>query len=195
MPSILMRALHWTPAEVGERLGLITLIVPTTGALLGGALMDAIAKSGRRVASFHVAIYLYAIVSPMLLIALLTHSDLATAILLAPTYMGSVLPLVVGSSIISLITPPRMRVQFTAIFLLSINMIGYGLGPVVIGILSDYVYPTHDGIRYALATVAAFIIPTAIGLLWLGIHNFGVAQARQARSTMGGVLSPQILLE
>ena len=43
-----------------------------------------------------------------------------------------------GFAVVQSIAPPRMRATATALLLLIINLIGYGLGPPIMGALSDY---------------------------------------------------------
>jgi MFS family permease len=51
-------------------------------------------------------------------------------------------------------TPPRMRGRMIAIYLLVVTLVGMGVGPLMIGILSDHVFPTKSGLGSAMAVVA-----------------------------------------
>ena len=61
---------------------------------------------------------------------------------------------------------PDMRALASAILLFIINLIGLGLGPFAVGLLSDYLKPTFgvDSIRYALLWVVV------IGAAWAALH-------------------------
>ena len=59
------------------------------------------------------------------------------------------------------LVPARMRATAAAILLFTINIIGLGLGPQGVGILSDLLAPTfgNESLRYALLiTVVGFAI-------------------------------------
>src|SRR5262249_12083254 len=59
------------------------------------------------------------------------------------------------------LVPLRMRAQAAAILFFILNIIGYGLGPLCVGKLSDLLKPTlgDDSIRWAmLATVVPWLI-------------------------------------
>src|SRR5262249_52338877 len=62
------------------------------------------------------------------------------------------------------LVPLRMRAQAAAILFFILNIIGYGLGPLCIGALSDYLRPSlgNDSIRWAMI---ATMIPWAISAL------------------------------
>ena len=72
----------------------------------------------------------------------------------------------------------RMRATASAIVLFIINMIGLGLGPQLVGTLSDLLAPTFGvaSIRYALLVVVV------IGALWSTLHY--VLAARTLREDL-----------
>ena len=64
------------------------------------------------------------------------------------------------------LVPPRLRAQASAVLLFVLNIIGLGLGPQFVGLLSDWLEPRYqiESIRYALLwTVAG-------GALWSTLH-------------------------
>jgi hypothetical protein len=62
----------------------------------------------------------------------------------------------------------RMRGVASAIMLLIINLIGLGLGPPVVGALSDGLAPQFgdDSLRYSLMIAVAVVVP------WAALHYF-----------------------
>ena len=66
--------------------------------------------------------------------------------------------------------PNNMRGQASAIYLLVVNMMGLALGPLILAMLTDYVFTGEsygvEGIRYSLLslTVVAHLVSTL--LLW-----------------------------
>ena len=65
-----------------------------------------------------------------------------------------------------------MRALATAIFLFVINLVGMGLGPLVVGIMSDLLEPRfgHESLRYALLIIS-------LGTVWAPIHYFIAARS------------------
>jgi predicted MFS family arabinose efflux permease len=66
---------------------------------------------------------------------------------------------------IQTLVPPRMRATATAIMFLVANLIGVGLGPLTVGMLSDALRPLlgEESLRYALLALCP-------GYLWAGWH-------------------------
>jgi hypothetical protein len=56
------------------------------------------------------------------------------------------------------------------------NVIGMGLGPLVVASLTQYVYG-EEAIRYSLATASSIMGPAALIVFWLGMKPYGRAMA------------------
>jgi MFS family permease len=64
------------------------------------------------------------------------------------------------------LVPPHMRAQAAAVMLLILNLVGMGLGPQLVGVLSDLLAPRFgdESIRWALLGTVA------LGALWATVH-------------------------
>jgi MFS family permease len=84
------------------------------------------------------------------------------------------------------VTPNQMRGQVTALYLFIFTVIGQGLGPVFIGLVTNFVIKDESLIRYAMAGTAAFMTPLAALIIWLGVKPYGRAIAEiKAREAAG----------
>ena len=98
--------------------------------------------------------------------ALVLAQDWSTTLLLWAAY-GVTAPIWSGPGYgLSLsLVEPRMRATQTAILFLLTNLVGFGLAPMIVGMLSDLLAPRFGGesLRYAML---------AIGLvnLWAALH-------------------------
>lgn len=83
------------------------------------------------------------------------------ALLFQSSYLGPTF------SVIQTLAPLKMRAVWAAITLLIINLIGLGLGPTMVGVLSDLFVPRfgNESLRYALLVIAA-ITPLAVLCYW-----------------------------
>lgn len=83
------------------------------------------------------------------------------ALLFQSSYLGPTF------AVIQTLAPLKMRAVWAAITLLIINLIGLGLGPTMVGVLSDLFIPRYgdESLRYALLVVAA-ATPFAIACYW-----------------------------
>jgi len=123
-------------AAVGTRLGLMNALGGATGVVLGGWLADrwrARHPCGRLWFSITVAILPVAIAVPMLLT---TDVSLAYA-LYAPFSLVVAMWMGAGGATVTDLVPPRLRATATAGYLFLITMIGLGIGPFLIGRLSE----------------------------------------------------------
>lgn len=83
-----------------------------------------------------------------------------------------------ATAALNLVTPNQMRGQIGAIYQLALNLIGVGLGPVAIGLLTDYVFRDEGLLRYSLIVAAFTVLPITIGVLWFALRPF--RRAREA---------------
>ena len=63
-----------------------------------------------------------------------------------------------------LVTPSRVRAQMVALYLLLDSLIGFGLGPTAVAVLTDFVFHDEARVGLALATVIAVIMPISFVL-------------------------------
>jgi sugar phosphate permease len=66
-----------------------------------------------------------------------------------------------------LITANRLRAQIGAAYMTFINLIGTFVGPLLVGVMSDYAAGDAQGLRHAMALVAAITTPLMIALMSL----------------------------
>ncbi len=126
---------RYLPASLA--FGAIAGFAVTAGTFLGGFASDRLSHRYPRVYSWLPTIGVLLALPLYLLSFWQTSFWPAFAILMvAPIfhylYLGP------GFAVVQSIAPPRMRATATALLLLIVNLIGYGLGPPIMGALSDY---------------------------------------------------------
>lgn len=155
---------------LGLALGIISGVCGAISSVLGGWIADKTAA--RDVRNSLLAPALAVLVSvPVFILALqVDDARAALAILVVPYLLnyfwyGPVYGTTQG------IVPPNMRATAAAILLFVINLIGLGLGPLAVGLLSDYVATgmglgPAEGIRWALIVASCFGVLSA-ALFWM----------------------------
>jgi MFS family permease len=109
---------------------------------------------------------------------------MATSVILYPE--GKVTPLqeklfctlggnirTIAAAKIQNLAPSRMRAQVTALYLMVVAFIGTGFGPIVVAVITDYVFANDATVGYSLALVALVTIPLGSGSLYLGLGARG----------------------
>ncbi|WP_375402435.1 spinster family MFS transporter [uncultured Sphingomonas sp.] len=166
-PSYLQRSLGYTVREVALVFAPLAAVAGTVGGLAGGAIANrAAASRGLHAQSWMVALLKLAALPFMLGFYLTDDRTLALIFyalnyLLASSYLGPTFALIQG------LAPLRMRAMWAAVTLLVINLIGLGLGPTMIGLLSDLLKPATgaESLRWALVCVGA-LTPWPIWHYW-----------------------------
>jgi hypothetical protein len=81
---------------------------------------------------------------------------------------------------LQIITPNQMRGQVTALFLFVFNVIGFGVGPTVVALLTDYVFRGENMLRYSLCAAACVLGPLAALIVWSGLKGYAESVRRSA---------------
>lgn len=154
--AFLMRGHAMPLAEVSVSFGLTAGIVGILGVLLAGYLADRLARRDPRW-TIWLIVAMIALLSPCMLAAYLVPGATASFVLLSlGNVIGSAyMPPTVAA--IQRLAPPDLRASASAIMLLFTALAG-GLGPLLVGMISDALEPQHG--QFALGW-AMLIIPAA----------------------------------
>ena len=154
VPAFLIRSHHMTKDSVGKWLFATSLTLGVLGTFLGGFITDRVSK---RDPSWYLRVP--AIASGMALpfaFAFYLWNDTATALLLSvPGLLLGGVYLGPTFAMTQTLVKPQMRALASSILLFIINLIGLGLGPLLVGWISDLLRPSvgDDSLRYALLIV------------------------------------------
>ena len=174
LPSFLDRSYSMPGREIGVYLALIIGLSGGIGTYLGGYLADRFAKQDIRWNLWVPAIAILAALPFNFGVFLSFTSQETLLYFLIPAMVGTIY---LGPSLamVQALVPLRMRTVSSAILLFIINIIGMGLGPQVVGILSDLLSDQYaeESMRYALF-IAGFVN------IWSAFHFFmGARTLRQ----------------
>lgn len=162
MPSFLIRNFGFDSLEVGSSLALITGIGGAVGTFLGGYFADKLGAKDKRWYLWVCAIP--GLISlPFMLSAVFSgQSQYALAFLFLATMSGA---FYLGPTIATthMLLSPAMRAMGSAVLFLILNLVGLGLGPLFVGVVSDLLAPTYgvDSLRYSLAITSLVALLSA----------------------------------
>jgi MFS family permease len=166
MPTIIARTWALPPAQIGLFFGACLLICAPIGAWCGGHFIDILQQRGRRDAAEIVGLWVTIIFIPFGIAApIVPHVGemffaLGAQLLVAGAYQP------VGASLLAKITPPRLMGKVTAIYLLVYYLLGRGLGPFVVALISDNFYSGPQALGYGLGTVSAILMFIGLAMIW-----------------------------
>lgn len=166
--------LNWIPAFLMRVLGMplsamATWFAPAAGItfgigiLGGGWLVSRAARKSPR-AYGTIPAFAAAVLIPTFIAALLVDSwQLSLALMLVPmaaciVYVAPALALVQN------LTAPRSRATASAVLMLMFNIVGLGLGPLFVGMISDALKPEYgdESLRWALMAIIPFAVAAGV---------------------------------
>jgi MFS family permease len=174
LPSFLTRSHHLPIAKVGLYLGLASGIGGAIGTIVGGRLSDALGARDERWRLRIVTVAM--LISPLCVLSVLFVQNLTllflasgTATMLGAAHLAPTL------ATIQNLTPLRMRARAASLVIFILNLLGLGLGPLIVGTLSDRLQPIvgADSLRYALTPVLLFALLAAAAYFAAG-EAYGV---------------------
>ena len=158
-PSFIMRSHGLSPADMSAFLALVFGLGSGFGIFLGGYLSDYFGRRDVKLMPRVVAVAILIGIPFGLALYIVDDSTLVFLLIGIPAAAGG---MYLGPSIamVQSLVAVRMRTVASALFLFIINLIGMGLGSLLIGGLSDGLKPTYgdDALRYALLIVTVFNI-------------------------------------
>jgi len=181
-PTYLIRTFGWSAKEAGFALGMIALLFTSSGAVCGGWLADRLAKRGYRDAHLRAAFIGTGIGLPFAIAATMLQDATWAMVIFAPTYFFGAFPFALAPAAISTITPNQLRGQLTALYLFTINLLGFGVGPAFIGFVTDNVFKDENMVGYSISLVAALAVPVALVLIWRAMGQYAQEAEGMSRS-------------
>lgn len=158
-PAYLSRRFGLLPQEIGWTWGVVVSCSGAFGALVGGVIIDRLYLRGRRDANLIVPAIGALASWPLLTIAYFLPSP--TAVLVALGVGMSLFSMIASGSYAAWrqIAPPQFRGRITAGFAVIAGLFGAGLGPVVVALVTDYVFGDEAMVGASLALVLCIAVP------------------------------------
>ena len=178
IPTFFIRNHGLTAGEVGIYYGSLVMVAGSLGIVFGGRLSDYLSRKGYKDSNMRVGL-LAAILTLLCNVVYLIDNMTLLWIVMFFNVFTVAMPFGVAPAAIQEVMPNSMRGQASAIYLLVITLIGLGIGPTAVALVTDYVFQDDMAIRYSIFWVASIITVGAVVLLWLGIKPY-----RQAQDTL-----------
>ncbi len=177
-PAFFIRKYGWTPGQVGYVYGSILLVFGTSGVVSAGWMADALRRRGYTDANLRVIMIGALCCIPFGIAAPLVNNIWLALALMAPFTFFWSLPHGIAPAALQPVTPNQMRAQVSALYLFSVNLIGLGIGPTFVALLTDYLYKDPALVGYSLATIAAIMAPLSALILYTGLKYYRASLAQ-----------------
>lgn len=162
--SFLARSRGLALHEVGWQIAVVMSICGILGTLIGGWAVDRLRNLDERWSPWAIAGINLVLASSLWM---LTAVSSWIAVLVALGLLAAVSSAWMGPTyaLCQSLVGPKMRGKMSGVLFFLMNVVGYGLGPVTVGLVSDLLHPTFgdQALRYA-------ILGTTPLLMWSALH-------------------------
>ncbi len=166
------RTYHMGAHVYGPLAGMLGLIGAPIGVLIGAWLSERMQKRWSD-AHLRLAAIVHALIMPIYIFTpLLPNATLALGL----QFLMGILMLVAAPSQLAamqIITPNRMRAQVNALYMITISVIGNGLGPSVVALMTEHLFHAETQLGTAMMTLAAICTPISLLCLILTVKPYG----------------------
>ena len=178
LPEFFIRMHGWTPRQAGPYLGLTAMILGPIGLFSAGSIADYLTARGRSDAKMRVGLWSAVAWFPFgIAVPLMPTGELAFLAYI-PAFFLSAWSWGVAPASLQEIMPNQIRGQASALYLFILNFIGLGLGPWMLGVVTDSVFKDENQIHLSLLSVTVVAHLVAAFLLWRGLPHYRTARKR-----------------
>lgn len=158
-PTMFVRVHGWTAGETGLRYGLVLLVFGGAGTVLGGVAATVLGKRGVQQPAICVTVLGMALAWPLLALGGWADDGWAALAWYAPGLLFMTLPGGTAIQVLQEAVPNRLRGQASGLYYLASSLVGLTVGPLSVGLLTDYLYEDALRIGSALSLIAIIIAP------------------------------------
>jgi MFS family permease len=176
MPVLLFRNLQMRPVDVGLTLGLVTLASAAATATLGGYLSDVFNRRDPSVGRIKLLSFLMLLAGVMSFLLLATHYAALVMLGMAAMATGGTIAGALAATFLPELTPNEERGQISAIYELVGIVVGMGVAPTLVALVTDKVLHDENGLPISLVVVLAPAYLAAAALAWYAVPRIKALQ-------------------
>ena len=178
VPEYLQRTLGVSPAEAGSMLGLVMLTSSFLGQGLYAIIVDWCAARGMLDAPLRIGLLPTALAVPLAWLAFEAEGTSAFYLLLFAFALVIAPFNAINNTVAQQIAPAALRSRISALLIFSISIIGFAIGPALVGWLSEFVLG-EARLGEAMQWTATAAMAVTLVLFWFARRPLLDAMARQ----------------
>lgn len=178
IPAFFARKFGWGTSEIGLNYGLVMLVSGTAGTLAGGFTASLLRRRGLVRANLLAATFGFVILIPLTIAFPLMPTGQSALVTIAFMVFFAGFPFGGGFAALQEITPNRMRAQIAACYMLGVNLIGAGIGPTAIALITDRGFGDPQALYKSIAIVAGVASPLALLCIAVALKRHPASLAR-----------------
>lgn len=179
-PAMFERTYGWTPAFIGPLYGTTQILLMPVSLIAGTLLAEHLLKRNDPRAMLRVSVIASSLSLPLIVVAPLMPNPWACFALMIIGMMMHGMAAPALNSAIQFVTPNEFRAQVSSLYLYTVSVVGTWCGPLIIGLISDFVLKDPAMLRYAMSGFALVLGPFAIACMWLAMNAYGRVMEERA---------------
>jgi MFS family permease len=177
IPAMFIRKYGLAQGDVGQVLGISLLVFGTLGIVTGGWVADHLTRRGHVDGTMKAALIGVMGMLPFAIIAPLPESWQMSLGLMSLFFFFSSFIYAGGAASLQLVTPNRLRAQVSSLYLFCINLLGIGVGPTAIALITDNVFEDQMMVDKSMALVGGGVSVLAVITLLISLRPFMACHA------------------
>ncbi|MFV3129639.1 spinster family MFS transporter [Niveispirillum sp. KHB5.9] len=183
IPSFLIRHYGVSMSSVGLEYGASVLIAGSVGVWCGPYLAKFLAARGYGDAAFRTpALATLGVVPFAVALPFCPTYELALSMAIGVTFFYT-LPMAMAASALQMVTPNRMRGVISSLYVFTVSIVGLGLAPTFIALITDRLFGDPGMVGWSLALVCSASSIGASVLMLRGLGAFRAAQAELEKAS------------
>ena len=180
VPTFLHRIHGWEHTRIGDQYGLVALFAGSLGVISGPVFERYLTKL-----NFNPPIIILCIITSVALTIFgpITFLALNSEVVLIGIFITSffiTFPLALFATSLQNITPNQYRGVVSGLYVFTVNIVGYGLGPMVVAFFTDKVFKSEMAIDLSMATMFLICGPISFFIFYFGRIPFSRALATKS---------------
>ncbi len=171
-PSMFTRQFGWSLGEAGRFYGMTAIIAGSLGVVTGPVIGRLLLARGYRDYPLRLCITGAAGACAALVVSSLQSDGTAALICVAAASFFVTLPLALITNALQIVTPNEMRGTVAGFYVVTVNLIGMGVGPTAVAFIMQNVLQDQAAIAPAMAIMGLIVAPIAIFLFARAMHDY-----------------------
>lgn len=180
-PAYMDRHFHFPASRAGIIVGIVVGVAGLLGTLLSGWLSDRWVAEGKPAARFRVTILAWVLIIPGASLWPLMPTPASALLVLGCAIFGFAIGQSSAPPTIQDAVPNTMRGKAIAVYLLLGGLLGIGLGPTSVALLTDRVFHDEAMLGSSLILISAPASLLGLWLCWSGLRPYAETLARLRR--------------
>lgn len=180
-PALFIRVYGWNATQAGVWIGGVILLGAVVGSYLAGWMTDWMTARKRLDAPIRIAAWSFLLSGIFAVAAPLMPTGEAALALMLPMLFLKPMAFACAPMALQMVMPNQMRAQVTAGYLTVLNLVGLGLGPVIVGLMTDRLFSSPSDVRYSMALISVVTVPIMAVMMMLAIKPFAALRAQQTQ--------------